>query len=73
MSAVVTSSSSALSEKINAIANNQRLLVTKHGLSIAIVASLEGGLLITEDQASVINSSLAVAMYSYRHSELAFP
>jgi hypothetical protein len=69
MSSTVVASSSAISEKISAIANNQRLLVTKLGLAIAIVASLEGGLVISEDQASVINSSMAVAMYTYRHSD----
>ena len=65
----VSTSSSAISEKIAAIANNQRLLVTKHGLAIAVVASLDGGLIISEDQAAVINSALAVAMYTFRHSD----
>ena len=45
-------SSSAIPEKINAIANNQRLLVSKQGLVVGIVASLNGGLVVSADQAS---------------------
>ena len=62
-------SSSAIPEKINALANNQRLLATRHGLSVAIVASLNGGLVISADQAAVLNNAMAVAQYNYCHSD----
>ena len=62
-------SSSAIPERINAIANNQRLLCTKHGVAVAIVASVGGGRVISDDQAAVINNAVAVATYSYRYSD----
>lgn len=65
------SSSSSVPEKILAAANNQRLLVTKSGLAVAIVASLNGGLLVSEDQASVISSAMEVATYNFRHASAA--
>ena len=61
------SSSSAVPEKILAAANNQRLLVTKHGLAVAIVASLNGGLVVSADQASVITSAMELATYNFRY------
>ena len=64
-----SSSSSAVPEKISAAAKNQRLLVTRHGLVVAIVASLNGGLVVSEDQASIISSAMEVAMYNFRHAK----
>ena len=64
-----SSSSSAVPEKISAAANNQRLLVTRHGLVVAIVASLNGGLVVSDDQASIISSAMEVAMYNFRHAK----
>ena len=63
----MSSSSSAVPEKISAAANNQRLLVTRFGLAVAIVASLNGGLIVSADQAAVISSAMEVASYNYRH------
>jgi hypothetical protein len=68
----MSSSSSAVPEKISAAANNQRLLITRHGLAVAIVASLNGGLVISDDQASVITSAMEVATYNFRHSSSAY-
>ncbi len=67
----MSSSSSAVPEKILAAANNQRLLVTKYGLAVAIVASLNGGLVVSADQASVISSAMDVATYHFRHANSA--
>ena len=57
----MSSSSSAIPEKILAAANNRRLLVTRYGLAVAIVASLNGGLVVSADQAAVIASAMEVA------------
>ena len=62
----MSSSSSAIPEKILAAANNRRLLVTRYGLAVAIVASLNGGLVVSADQAAVISSAMEVATYNFR-------
>jgi hypothetical protein len=67
----MSSSSSAVPEKISAAANNQRLLITRQGLAVAIVASLNGGLVISDDQGSVISSAMEVATYNFRHASSA--
>ena len=47
----MSTSSSAIPEKILAVANNQRLIVNKvGGLPAAIISSLKGGRLLTEFQ-----------------------
>jgi len=66
-----SSSSSAVPEKVLAAANNERLLVTRSGLAVAIVASLNGGLVVSEDQAAVISSAMEVATYNFRHANAA--
>ena len=64
----MSSSSSAIPEKILAAANNRRLLVTRFGLAVAIVASLNGVLVVSADQAAVIASAMEVATYNFRQS-----
>ena len=58
-----SSSSSALPEKIRALTNNQRVLLSKNGLAMAIVATGFGGLIISKDHALVLAPAVAVACY----------
>ena len=54
-------SSSAIPEKIQALANNRRLLVSKSGLAIAVVASLFGGLVVAENHAKIIAKAVELS------------
>ena len=58
----MSTSSSAIPEKILAVANNQRLIMNKvGGLPAAIISSLKGGRLLTEFQAESLETAMKTA------------
>ena len=58
----MSTSSSAIPEKILAVANNQRLIGNKvGGLPAAIISSLKGGRLLTEFQAESLETAMKTA------------
>ena len=62
MSTSRSTSSSAIPEKISAVANNQRLIMNKvGGLPAAIISSLKGGRLLTEFQAESLETAMKTA------------
>ena len=64
-------SSSAVPERIMALANNERLLVSKSGLGLAVIATLLGGVIVSENHAKVLANAIELAEYKFNNSESA--